>query len=215
MKASKHPRVVAGQGFSMLELLVAVLIMGIIAAMALPMAINAVKAYKLHSDATSIASFLNVARMKGASQYAPYRMTFNASQGTFVIEKLCGNTPSSVDSACTSPYNSFTIPQYDNSGTQYIASGDTMSSCRPSGVTAFPLTTITADPSGCPTTLSFYFNTRGMPVASDGSPISLTVGGNVLYLTNQSGLFDAVTVSIGGRVATWNWNTINSTWTLR
>jgi Tfp pilus assembly protein FimT len=206
----------------MLELLTALLIMGIIAAMALPMAVNAVKAYKLHADATAVASFLNVARMKAASQYAPYRMNFDTTQGTFLIEKLCGNTPSSGssgDTNCdpsTKRYNPFTTPKYDLSGTQYIGTGNSLSSCRPSsGITKFPLATITSDPSPCPTTASFYFNTRGMPVDSTGDPLSFTAGGYVIYLTNNKGLNDAVTVSIGGRVATWNWSTGSSTWIMR
>ncbi len=201
------------RGFSLPELMIVILVMGIIAAIALPFANNAVRAYKLHADGISIASLLNVARMRAASQYAPYRMNFNATQGNYVIEKLCGITPVSVDSACTSPYKSFSTPQYDNTGTQYIGSGDSLSSCRPSGVTGYPLATITNDPTGCPATISFYFNTRGMPVDNSGNP--LANGGNVIYLTNNLGLIDAVTVSIGGRVATWNWSPGNSTWLMR
>ena len=200
-------------GFSLLEVLVALVIMGTIVAFALPNAWTAVKNYKLHSDATSIASYLNVVRMKAASQYAPYRLNINTSNGSFDIEQLCGGTSSSTDSACTSAYAARTTPLIDKSGTQYINPENRLSSCRPSGPGVFPLSTITADPSGCPTLVQFYFNTRGAPVDSAGNV--LANGGNVIYLTNQTNLIDAVTISLGGRVSVWNYSPSASVWLAR
>lgn len=198
-------------GFSMLELLVVLLMMGIIAAIAIPAAYNSLKGYRLHSDATAIASYLNVVRMKAASQYAPYRLVVNVGGGTYTMEKLCGLTTTTVDSACTTPYQAFTTPQLEG-GTQYISQGNTFSSCRPSSITGsvYP-GTIIADPSPCPDPLYMYFNTRGSPVNNTGSP--LTNGGDVLYLRNQNNLVDAVSVSIGGRVSVSSWS--GSAWVVR
>lgn len=198
-------------GFSMLELLVVLLMMGIIAAIAIPAAYNSLKGYRLHSDATAIASYLNVVRMKAASQYAPYRLVVNVAGGTYTMEKLCGLTTTTVDSACTTPYQTFTTPQLEG-GTQYISQGNTFSSCRPSSITGsvYP-GTIIADPSPCPDPLYMYFNTRGSPVNNTGSP--LTNGGDVLYLRNQNNLVDAVSVSIGGRVSVSSWS--GSAWVVR
>ena len=198
-------------GFTMIELLVVLLIMGIITAFAMPGAINTVRGYRLHSDATSIASYMNVARMRAASQFAPYRLTVNIAAGTYVYEKLCGITPSTVDAACTSPYASFTTPQLEM-GTQFILVQNQLGSCRPSGISVYP-GTITANPNPCPDPLQFHFNTRGLPVDNTGSP--LAAGGSAIYLWNQNQLNDAVTVSLGGRVTVWNWNTTTSAWVMR
>lgn len=202
-------------GFSMMELLVVLLIMGTIVALALPSALSSLKNYRLHSDATAIASSFNVIRMRSAAQYAPYRLNVNISAGSYTMEKLCGATPSTVDSACTSAYAVFTTPQFEL-GTQYALQGNTFSSCRPSGITAYP-GTITANPSGCPSAgpnpLRVYFNTRGLPVDGSGSP--LTNGGAVLYLIGVNNLVDAITVSLGGRVAVWNWDSVTSQWFMR
>lgn len=195
-------------GMSMGEVLVVILIMGGLAAMSFPSAITAVKGYRLHSDATAIASSFNIAQMRAASQYAPYRLVVNISTGTYMLEKLCGTTPSSVDASCTSAYAPFSTAQIDG-GTQYAQQGNTFAACRPGGVTLYP-PSITADPSPCPDPLYIYFNTRGTPVNSSGGAVGN--GGAVLYVQNQNGLLDAVTASTGGRVSVWMWSSGSTSW---
>ncbi len=186
-------------GFSLLEILVVLLIMGIMTAIALPSALSSLKGYRLHGDATAIASYLNIVRMKSASQYAPYRLVVSVGAGTYTMEKLCGLTTSAVDAACVSAYSAYTTAQTEG-GTQYISQGNTFSSCRPAFIagTAYP-GTIAGDPSPCPDPLYMYFNTRGSPVDNTGNPLGN--GGAVLYIQNQNQLVDAITVSLGGRVS--------------
>jgi prepilin-type N-terminal cleavage/methylation domain-containing protein len=202
-----------GRAFTMLEMLVVVTVAGIVAAMVIPQAYHAAKAYRLHADASALADQLNIARMRSASQFAPYREVINVSSGTYWREKLCGDTSTSTDSACTSAYNALTTAGIEG-GTQYALEGDSFSSCRPAflGTSSFP-GTIQADPSPCTDPIEIYFNTRGAPVDSSGDP--LTNGGAVVYFRNQYNLVDAVTVSIGGAVAVWNWDTASSSWVKR
>jgi len=201
-------------GLSLVELLMVVSIIAVISAMAIPMAIREVANYKVHADATSISSWLNAARMKAASQFAPYRLNVYVSSGNYVLEQLCGSN--TTDASCTgsgaTAYTAYSSPLYDNSGTQYLSAGDTFSSCRPSGATAFP-GAITADPSPCPDPLRLYFNTRGAPVDSSGNP--LTNGGAVVYVQNSNKLLDAIVVTLGGQVTTWTYSPVSSRWSLR
>jgi prepilin-type N-terminal cleavage/methylation domain-containing protein len=201
------------RAFTMLEMLVVVTVAGIVAAMVIPQAYHAVKAYRLHADASALADQLNIARMRSASQFAPYREVVNTSAGTYWREKLCGDTSTSTDSACTSAYNALTTAGIEG-GTQYALEGDSFSSCRPTflGASSYP-GTIQGDPSPCPDPVEIYFNTRGAPVDSNGDPLGN--GGAVVYVRNQYDLVDAVTVSIGGAVAVWNWDTASSSWVKR
>jgi len=121
-------------GFSMLELLVVILVLGIVVAMAIPQAINAVKGYRLHSDAGAVAAQMNVTRFRATSQNAPYRLNIDVSTTphSYTMERLCGNTPSAVDSNCASPYAAFTVPQLEG-GMQYLSTGDFFTTTNPGG----------------------------------------------------------------------------------
>lgn len=201
-----------------MEIMVVLLLMGIIVAIALPSAISALKDYRLHSDAGAIASYLNVARMKAASQYAPYRLVVNISSGTYWMEELCGaklSVKAKADSTCDGTQSTWYTPLATANvvgGTQYFDTGITLNSCRPSSITGslYP-GTIAGDPSPCTNPLYMYFNTRGSPVISGGGP--MTNGGDVLYMVSKNGLVDAVTVSLGGRVSVSTWS--GSAWVVR
>ncbi|MFB3921229.1 MAG: Tfp pilus assembly protein FimT/FimU [Terriglobia bacterium] len=194
--------------FSMLELLVVVLIMGIIAAAAIPQALTALKGYRLHADAAAVAAQLNVTRFRATSQNAPYRLNIitSTTPNTFTMERLCGATPASADTNCTGPY----LPRTSGveGGAQTVNYGDSFTTTNPGGTTAYP-GTITG---GTAATV-FYFNTRGMPVDSSGNP--LTNGGAVIYVTSRINLTDAVVVSVGGRIAIYQWNPTTSAWASR
>ena len=195
-------------GFSMLELLVVILVLGIIVAMAVPQAINAVKAYRLHSDAGAVAAQMNVTRFRATSQNAPYRLNIvvSTTPHSYTMERLCGNTPSTVDSNCTSPYAAFTVPQLE-AGMQYLSTGDYFITANPGGTTNPGSLT-----SGAGATV-FYFNTRGMPVTSAGAP--LPNGGSVIYVTNRANLNDGVVLTMGGRISVYQWNPTSSAWMSR
>jgi len=196
-------------GFTMLELLAVILILGIIIAFAIPQALIALKAYRLHSDAAAVAAQLNVTRFRATSQYAPYRLNLNTgtTPHTFDMERLCGETSSSVDSSCTSPYRPRSTPQIEG-GTLYLSRGNSFTVTNPGGTTTYP-----GSITGGSGSTVFYFNTRGMPVDNSGNPVPS--GGLAIYLQNTDGLTDAVAVSVGGRIGTYNWVPATSAWVAR
>jgi prepilin-type N-terminal cleavage/methylation domain-containing protein len=177
------------RGFSLLELLIVIVILAIVAAFAIPSALNSLRAYKLHSDAAALAAQMNVARFRATSQFTPYRLSISTANGTYTVERLSTSYGSPV--AELGPVN--------------IYSGNAFVTANPGGST-YP-GTIT----GGTAVTNFYFNTRGMPVDNTGNPIAN--GGAVIYLTNNAGLTDAVAATLGGRIGVYNWD--GSAWKAR
>lgn len=210
-------------GFSMMEMLIVVLIIAIIAAIAIPQAFEALKAYRLHNDAAAIAKELNVARFRATSQNTPYRVHIDTTSGTFYIERLCGDltvNPAKSDASCTTNYSTYTSDTYNDGsenvsaiegGTQYLTSGDSFLTSNPGS--SCPPPSPLASFSSCTGTTDFYFNTRGMPVDTSGNPVSN--GGEAIYVENQDGLADAVTVTVGGQIMVYNWDRSQSKWFAR
>lgn len=177
------------QGFSMLELLVVIAIVGIVAAFALPSAMTFVKGYKLHANASAIAAQLSVARFRATSQYKPYRLSFSASAGATTRQRL--------STAYASPQSEESIPL--DRGVRFLTTCPV--SAKPGSIGSSVTAASTA----------IYFNTRGLPVDSSG----ITFNNNVVYLANDNDLYDAVTVSLGGKVTIWNYNTSTAAWVAR
>jgi Tfp pilus assembly protein FimT len=199
-------------GFSAIELVAVIATIVTMAAIAIPQIYISLNDYRLHSDASETAGYLNVERMRAASQNAPYSLDVTAT--TYAIEQLTPLTYNPLALPTTSTYTSQNPIVYDF-GTQYFSTGNTVTNCRAQvqGVTVYPIP-VMADPSSCGTPFQVYFNTRGLPVNNTGGALTST-GGVAVYLTNTNGMVDAVTVSAGGAVQVWNWNLSTSTWALR
>ncbi len=198
-----------GFGMTVVELMIVIAIGLVITGIALPRTMTGVKSYHLHSDISSLASYLNLARMRAASQYAPYSLDLDPTTNTYVLERLSAIQYNPIATSTSSAvYSSQSPPAYEY-GTQYLSNGETLASCLPGGLSARP-GPIAADPSNCGGAFQAYFNTRGMPVDSTGS--SLANGGLAIYVTGPNGLTDAVTISPGGAVQTWNWDPGNARW---
>lgn len=176
-------------GFTMLEILVVIAIIGIIAAFALPGAINFVKGYRLHANASAIAAQLNVSRFRATSQYTPYRLRMDTASRSTVRERL--------STGYVSPQREEAIPL--DQGIRILSTCPVSAKPGPIGSSVTAAST------------SVYFNTRGLPVDTNGAPTN----NNVFYIANDNDLYDAVTVSLGGKVSVWNYSQVTSAWTAR
>jgi prepilin-type N-terminal cleavage/methylation domain-containing protein len=197
-------------GFSMVELLIVIMIIGIIAAFAIPQATKAVYSYRVHADAARLAAQLNITRFRATSQYSPYSLTLNAATlpNSMSVQRLCGsNTTGCGTTTPTCTSQSYTSYQTEG-GPQYISQGDSFSTTNPGTVLPGSITAASA------ATTTFFFNTRGMPVDCNGLPVSS--GGAVVYISSsQVAVNDAVVISVAGLVATYQWDPATSQWRRR
>ena len=172
MKEGEH-------GFSLAEIMVAVVLLLLFAALTVPSLTTALNAWQLNADARKISTTLMSAKLRTTSQATRYRVHFDVPNNSFNCQRFNRTTGNYVDIADES---AVTLSDgISNSGIRLTADS-------PSG------------PTGFPTTSSEFviFNSRGIPVDNGGVP----TGANVVYLSNSSTSY-AVTVSQVGRIQLW------------
>ncbi len=181
MKKGEH-------GFSLAEIMVAVVLLLLFAALTLPTLSSALNAWQLNADARKIATTLMSARLRTTSQATRYRVHFDVANNSFSCQSLnraTGNYEDIADESATTLSDGIS-----NSGIHLTADS-------------------ASGPTGFPTTSKEFiiFNSRGIPITDAGVP----TGDNVIYLSNSSTNY-AVTVSQVGRIQLWKFDVSLSQW---
>jgi prepilin-type N-terminal cleavage/methylation domain-containing protein len=178
-------------GFTILELLMVVAVIGIIGAFAVPMFGRTMAAFRLTGDARSLSNAMAVAKIRAAANFSRVRLYVDLVEGTHHLETL----DRSVDpdhwtieggSTYLSPFVSFayspvTAPPPN---TQAVIGQ------------APPCTTDDGDPIA--NTACIMFNSRGTPVDASGAP---TAEG-ALYISDGTAVFTTV-VAATGMIRLW------------
>jgi prepilin-type N-terminal cleavage/methylation domain-containing protein len=175
-------------GFSLLELVIAVVVILLLSALALPGALATLRAYRLTASARAVAHQLSLTRLRAETEFTNAQLVIDPATNTYSLQ-VCSVAGGKADN-CTTPadYNT-------EGGTQYLSSGISFGFGAAGGPAGGQAT--------LQQTLQTRFNSRGIPVLLDGS--GNTNANDVIYVADNQGNTFAVGVTVGGHVRVYQY----------
>lgn len=189
------------RGFSLIDLLAVVALIGVASAIAIPMTGTALSGQRFKADAQALNNLVGLAKMRASSGFTRARVRANLADNTFVLER------------------------WDKAGGAWVSEGGIERTFR--GV-RFGFGAIAAPPPGTQAaigqsppcqvgiapgstaignTACIVFNSRGLPINGDGD----LFGGHAFYLTDGNAAH-AVTVTNTPRIRLWWTGTAAGAW---
>ena len=195
------------RGFSLIELMMVVAIIGTLAAITVPMSGNAIRYLKLSGDAREISNATAVAKMRAAAKFTQSRLYVDITGRQFYVQTYDKTTATwtteggavSLSSTVTFSHGPIATPPPDTQTT--IGPAPECVNMAGSPPVAVPVAN----------TACIIFNSRGIPIDTTGSPTGL----DAVYVTDGSSVY-GITVAATGFIRTWqSTSTSTPTWTLQ
>jgi len=177
------------QGYSLIETMAAMAVMGVLGAFTVPMVSSAASGVKLRDHANAIADLIGLAKLRATAEFSRSRLYVDLNARSYVIQIW--------DSAADNWANEqapVTLP----SGVDFGWGDVDAPPPNTQNALAFAAACVDKDGDAIDDTACIMFNSRGIPIDKDNAP----QGGNAFYLTDGTGV-RGVTVTATPLIRRW------------
>lgn len=184
-----HQTAAAHCGYSLIEMLIVVALIGLIGAMAVPMTNNTLASFRLSGDARGVLAAISLTKLRAASDFTRARLYVDVTGRSFRVE-----TWQKTAATWTSIGGTTTLSTNDTFGFGVVGAppANTQAALGQSPLCLDDMGNAVAN------TACIVFNSRGIPVGAAGAP----TGNNAIYLTDGSAVY-GVTLSATGLTRLW------------
>jgi prepilin-type N-terminal cleavage/methylation domain-containing protein len=185
----------AEHGFSLVELLAVVALIGIISSFAIPMVDSTITGYRLRSESKTVAGLIGLAKMRATSRFSRARVYADLAANSYRLEVFDKATDTwQTDGAVTT----LAFGVRFGFGALATAPPNTQDAIGQSAQCTNDADAVVAN------TACVLFNSRGIPIDTAGAPL----GGNALYMTDGVGV-RVTTITATPLVREW-WSAAHS-----
>lgn len=182
------------RGFSLIEMLMVVALVGVLAAIAVPMSGNTLKYLKLSGDARELSNITAVAKMRAAAKFTQSRVYLDLNGRSFYVQTYDKTTSAWVTEGGATSLSNTVVFGYGPVTTPPPNTQTTIAQAPACLNDASPAVAIA-------NTACIIFNSRGIPVDSTGSPNGL----GAFYVNDGIAVY-GITVAATGFIRTWQTN---------
>jgi prepilin-type N-terminal cleavage/methylation domain-containing protein len=181
----------SARGYSLIEILIVVAIIGIVSAIAVPQVTNMMGYLKLDGDARNLRNAVSLARMQAAANFSQMRVFLDTTTNGYHLETQTTTTPWTATGGTT-----FLTTASESYGFGVV--GQPPPNTQAAIAQAPACMDNATPPAAIANSRCIVFNSRGIPIDTTGAP----TGNYALYMTDGTAVY-GLTVSATSSIKLW------------
>jgi prepilin-type N-terminal cleavage/methylation domain-containing protein len=179
----------SNRGYSLVEIMAAIAVLGVLAGFAVPMVASSTSGVKLRDHANAMADLIGLAKLRATSEFSRARLYVDLAAQSYVIQ---------IWDTTAGDWVSEQAPVVLPNGVSFGWGKLDAPPPNTQDELKFAVECVDKNDNAIDKTACIMFNSRGIPIDKDNSPI----GGNAFYLTDGTGV-RGITVTATPLIRRW------------